>query len=168
MLENKVVQKAKLEKNGFFTKTPKLIFLNDFFFWKNSVDFWHRKLTLKVWLWHFLMNNNSLQDCFKKISFEHVDSWAKILHFKFHNWTADINTYSYFGYWKISVEILENKIKCYFKKKFTTFWIVYLWWPRPLLASVVQDWWYDRWQNSWSMSENRKWDFAPVSNRKRN
>ena len=24
------------------------------FFWKNSVDFWHRKLTLKVQFWHFL------------------------------------------------------------------------------------------------------------------
>ena len=44
------------------------------FFWKNSVDFWHRKLTLKVQFWHFLTNHNSLQDCFKKI---HVDSWAK-------------------------------------------------------------------------------------------
>ena len=69
---------------------------------------------------------------------------------------------------KISVEILENKIKCYFKKTLTTLWMVYLWWPLPLLASIVPDWWYDRWQNSWSMSENRIWDFAPVSNRKRN
>ena len=34
VLENKVVQKLKLEKNGFFYKkwSPKLIFLNDFFF----------------------------------------------------------------------------------------------------------------------------------------
>ena len=35
ILENKVVQKLKLEKNVFFTKnewSPKLIFLNDFFF----------------------------------------------------------------------------------------------------------------------------------------
>ena len=33
ILENKVVQKLKLEKNGFFYKkrSPKLIFLNDFF-----------------------------------------------------------------------------------------------------------------------------------------
>ena len=32
-LENKVVQKLKLEKNVFFTKkwSPKLVFLNDFF-----------------------------------------------------------------------------------------------------------------------------------------
>ena len=54
-------------------------------FWKNSVDFWHRKLTLKVWFRHFLMNHNSLQGCFKTISFEHVDSWAKILHFATHH-----------------------------------------------------------------------------------
>ena len=31
-LENKVVQKLKLEKNNFYKKrSPKLIFLNDFF-----------------------------------------------------------------------------------------------------------------------------------------
>ena len=38
--------------------------MNDFF-WTNSVDFWHWKLTLKVRFWHFLMNHNSLTD-FKK------------------------------------------------------------------------------------------------------
>ena len=33
ILENKVVQKLKLEKNVFYKKlSPKLIFLNDFFF----------------------------------------------------------------------------------------------------------------------------------------
>ena len=41
ILENKVVQKLKLEKNIFYKKwSPKLIFLNEFFFWKNSIDFW--------------------------------------------------------------------------------------------------------------------------------
>ena len=40
ILENKVVQKLKLEKNVFYKEwSPKLIFLNDFFFIKNSVDF---------------------------------------------------------------------------------------------------------------------------------
>ena len=35
ILENKVVQKLKLEKNVFYKKwSPKLIFLNDFFFEK--------------------------------------------------------------------------------------------------------------------------------------
>ena len=35
ILENKVVQKLKLEKNIFYKKwSPKLIFLNDFFFEK--------------------------------------------------------------------------------------------------------------------------------------
>ena len=41
ILENKVVQKLKLEKKVFFFKkwSPILIFLNDFFFEKNSYDF---------------------------------------------------------------------------------------------------------------------------------
>jgi hypothetical protein len=35
ILENEVVQKLKLEKNDFYKKwSPKLIFLNDFFFEK--------------------------------------------------------------------------------------------------------------------------------------
>ena len=47
ILESKVVQKLSLEKNGF-TKTwsPKLIFLNDFFF--NSAIFCLRKMILIV------------------------------------------------------------------------------------------------------------------------
>ena len=66
ILENKVVQKFKLEKkNVFFKKwSPKLIFLYDFF-----LNFLHRKLTLKVRFRLFLTNHNSLQDCFKTISF---------------------------------------------------------------------------------------------------
>ena len=41
ILENKVVQNLELEKNGFYKKwPPKLIFLNDFFFFeKKSFDF---------------------------------------------------------------------------------------------------------------------------------
>ena len=41
ILENKVVQKLKLEKNGFFYKkwSPKLIFLNIFFFEKIPLIF---------------------------------------------------------------------------------------------------------------------------------
>ena len=55
ILESKVVQKLSLEKNAFNKKwSSKLIFLDNFFFWKYSVDFWHRKLTLKVRVWHFL------------------------------------------------------------------------------------------------------------------
>ena len=53
ILENKGVQNLKLEKDIFYKKwSPKLI--------KNSVDFWRRKLTLKVRFWHFLTNHNSL------------------------------------------------------------------------------------------------------------
>ena len=40
-LGNKVVQKLKLEKNAFLQKkSPRLIFLNDFFL--NSVNFLHK------------------------------------------------------------------------------------------------------------------------------
>ena len=85
ILENKGVLKLKSEKNVFCKKwSPKLIFLSEFFL-KNSIDFWHRKLTLKEQFRHFLTNHNSLQDHFKTIFFEHVDSWAKILHFRTHH-----------------------------------------------------------------------------------
>ena len=33
---------------------PKLVFINEKKIEKNSDDFWHRKLTLKVKFWHFL------------------------------------------------------------------------------------------------------------------
>ena len=49
ILESKVVQKLSLEKKVFTKKwSPKLIFSIEFFFWKNSVDFLHWKLTLKL------------------------------------------------------------------------------------------------------------------------
>ena len=38
--------------------------------------------SLKV---RFLTNHNSSKDCLKTISFEQVDSWAKILHFRTHH-----------------------------------------------------------------------------------
>ena len=60
------------------------MFLKWFFFWKNLVDFRHRKLTLKVQFWHFLMNHNSWTDL-KKRSFEFIDSWPKILLFRTHH-----------------------------------------------------------------------------------
>ena len=45
--------KLSLEKNVFIKNG----LLNRYFLdeiWKNSVDFWHRKLNLKVQCWHFL------------------------------------------------------------------------------------------------------------------
>ena len=61
ILENKVVQKLKLEKKVFNKKwSPKLIFINEKKIQKQSVDIWHRKSTLKVQFWHFLTNRNSL------------------------------------------------------------------------------------------------------------
>ena len=60
ILENKVVQILKLKKNVFYKKwSPKLILIMTFF-WKKSVDFCYRKLTLKVQFQHFLTNHNSL------------------------------------------------------------------------------------------------------------
>ena len=49
ILEDKVFQKLKLEKNGLLNWYSYMIF-----FWKNIFYFWHRKLTLKVQFRHFL------------------------------------------------------------------------------------------------------------------
>ena len=85
VLENKKVQKLKLER-FFFTKNCLLIKYSwTIFFLKNSIHFWNRKLTSKVRFWHFLTNHDSSQDCLKKNSFEHVDPWAKILQFRTHH-----------------------------------------------------------------------------------
>ena len=74
ILESKVVQKLSLEKKVFSKKwSPKLIFLDENSFWKNSVDFWHRKLTLKVQFWHFLRPWHYVNLQNTAISFEY--SW---------------------------------------------------------------------------------------------
>ena len=59
-----------------------MIFLDKFFFWKNSINFWHPKLTLKVQFWHFLTNCHYLKEVFKDFSL--VACWflAKKLAFK--------------------------------------------------------------------------------------
>ena len=54
ILESKVVQKLSLQKNVLYKKwSPKLIFLDENFFWKNLVDFWRTKLSLKVRFFFF-------------------------------------------------------------------------------------------------------------------
>ena len=59
ILESKVVQKMKLEKNSFYKKwSPKLMFLNDFFWKKIPLIFGRRNLTLKLRFRHFLTNRN--------------------------------------------------------------------------------------------------------------
>ena len=55
---NKMVQKLTLELNKKWS--PKLIFINEKKTQKISVDFRHRKSTLKVRFWHFSTNRNSL------------------------------------------------------------------------------------------------------------
>ena len=62
-VSNKVVQNLTLEKNvltkdgllNWYSPMKKKIK-------KNSVDFWHQKLTLKVQFWHFLSNLHSSID----------------------------------------------------------------------------------------------------------
>ena len=82
ILENKVVQKLKLENNVFNKKwCPKLIFLNE----KNKINkilsIFDIKdsqiLIFKVRFWLFLTNCHSSADFFI-FSFEHVDSRPKI------------------------------------------------------------------------------------------
>ena len=74
ILESKVVQKLSLEKNVFNKKgSPKLIFLDEICLLKNSVDFWHRKLTLKVQFWHFLRPWRYVNSQNTAISFDY--SW---------------------------------------------------------------------------------------------
>jgi hypothetical protein len=85
-----------------------LIFLNEFF-WKNSVDFWQRKLTLKVQFRHFLTNHNSLKGCFKTIYFEHVDSWAKLMHFR--TKTELTLLYVYYLYFSIEVILFPSTLQ---------------------------------------------------------
>ena len=74
----------------FFYKkwSSKLIFLNDFF-WKNSVNFGHRRLTLKVQFRPFLTNHYSLRIVKKfPLSMLILEQKACILGptiFKFHN-----------------------------------------------------------------------------------
>ena len=102
ILESKVVQKLSLEKNVFNKKcSPKLIFLDEFFFWKISVDFWHRKLTLKVQFWHFLRPWHYVNLQNTAISFEYSWFLCKNLAFydpsskKLHDIT-DITVYLFF------------------------------------------------------------------------
>ena len=55
MLVNKVLQKLKFSKNVNNKKyAPKLIFFNEKID-KDSDNVWHRKLSLKVRNWHFLI-----------------------------------------------------------------------------------------------------------------
>ena len=56
-----------------------MIFLDRFFFWKNSIIFWHPKLTLKVRFWHFLTDTYTRKIILKIFPWWHVDYWPKSL-----------------------------------------------------------------------------------------
>ena len=57
---------------------PKLIFFNEKKIEKDSEDFWHRKLTLKVKFWLFLTPPHYTNSQNSIISFGYVDFLAKI------------------------------------------------------------------------------------------
>ena len=108
ILENKVVQKVRI----FFTVNGLLSWYSFIiFFWKNSIDFRHRKLTLKVQIRHFLTNHNSWHDCFKTISIQQVDSWAEILDFRTHhlyNSTTELTLlYNGWGIYEVKTSLCE-------------------------------------------------------------
>ena len=114
ILESKVVQKLSLEKKVFTEKwSPKLIFSDEIFFWKNSVDFWHRKWTLKVQFWHFLTNCNSLKDFLKENSLKYVDSWPKILLFRTHHLRKSMTELILIGIKSPKFEIQETLYYCF-------------------------------------------------------
>ena len=46
--------------------------------WKILVDFWHSKLALKVWFWHFLTNRHSSTDFSKKIPLSSAKNYYEI------------------------------------------------------------------------------------------
>ena len=61
ILENKGISKLMSSKNVNNKKcAPKFIFFNEKKNQKDSNDFWHRKLTLKVKFWHFLTPSYTL------------------------------------------------------------------------------------------------------------
>ena len=68
---NKSGSILKLSKNVFYKKCgPKLIFFNEIFFYKDSIIFWRRKLTLKVRFRHFLTTHvNICESRIKKLFF---------------------------------------------------------------------------------------------------
>ena len=86
-----------------------MIFVDNFFFFLNSINFWHPKLTLKVRFWHFLTNCHfkdfSLVACWflaKRLAFKDQPS------LKFHDRT-DITytscTFCTFGTWLVRFDM---------------------------------------------------------------
>ena len=77
ILEKKVVQKLKFSENDNNKKPfSKLIFFNEKKIQKDSKDFWHRKLTLKVRLRHFLTTRLKVWKSVK-VSESQIKTWAK-------------------------------------------------------------------------------------------
>ena len=85
ILESNVAQKLSLEKNGFNKKwSPKLIFLDEFFFEKNRLIF-----DIENWLWKYNFGTFWGPGAMSiyKIQQSHlntVDFWAKTLLFRTH------------------------------------------------------------------------------------
>ena len=109
----------KSAKNAFYKKgAPKLIFFNEFFFSKDSDDFWHRKFTLKVQNWHILANCDWMETQNLVISFNYSWFLAKNLAYdecwimKFHY--RNSSSLEYLGYnfvWQVNLMVKSCSIK---------------------------------------------------------
>jgi hypothetical protein len=82
VLKSKIFSQESICLKDFFFKFRRWMTLK--FVWKDSDNFWHKQSIFKVRFWYFSMNRNSSAD-FNFVSFEHGDSWAKLLLFRTHH-----------------------------------------------------------------------------------
>ena len=103
---------------------PKLVFFNEKKIEKDSDNFWHRKLTLKVKFWHFLtpphytnLQNSMISfDCswFLAKNLSNYVSFPWKLHNRYcHNWLMNLKTYQW-GY-EINARNIINVINHYIR-----------------------------------------------------
>ena len=87
ILESKVVQKLSFEKKVFNEYwSPRLIYLDNIFFLKKFNQFLTSKIDFESTILALFDKPWFIVGWFlKKTFFEHVDSWAKILHFRTHH-----------------------------------------------------------------------------------
>ena len=86
ILKEKVLQKCYLSWNVLKRSCSTIhIFIHENHFQKNSADFWHRKLTLKIGFLLFVRGQKELQGILIKKLFDYKLSMGKYLHNI--NWT---------------------------------------------------------------------------------
>ena len=110
-----------LPKNGLLNWYSYMIF-----FWKNSLDFWHWKLTLEIQFWHFLTKFNTSKESFKNNFLWVCRFLAKILLFRTHhlwNSTTELifsssllvsHSFSYLQHTKLKVPSQHTKSMSFF------------------------------------------------------